>query len=86
MDDKFKMTYVPEKDIYYLAVKLKQSYYNYHFVVKRHDNQEIEYRFTEGNHSETENNYMVLLYHRDAFYGYDRLVGLKTMNSNSARD
>ncbi len=84
LNERFKMTYLPEKEAYYLGVKLKQSYYNYHYVVPGKDST-IEYSFTEGNHSETENDYTVLIYHRDAFYGYDRLIGKMNLNSLTSR-
>lgn len=85
LNEKFKMTYYPERKVYYLAVKLKQSYYNYHFVARNNETGEMDYAYTEGNHAETENDYTVLLYHRDAFYGYDRLIGKKTLNSRNTR-
>ncbi|MBO6518082.1 MAG: DUF5103 domain-containing protein [Bacteroidia bacterium] len=86
LQEKFKMKYYAEKQIYYLAVKLKQSYYNYHFVLQNKNSGEMEYAYTEGNHAETENDYTILLYHRDAFYGYDRLIGKATLNSLTSRD
>ena len=85
LDEKYKMTYLPDRKVYYLATKLKQSYYNYHYVVPGKNNT-IEYAYTEGNHAETENDYMILLYHRDAFYGYDRLIGKTILNSITSRD
>ncbi|MFT5723378.1 MAG: hypothetical protein ACI9JN_000488 [Bacteroidia bacterium] len=85
LNERYKMTYMPERDAYYLAVKLKQSYYNYHYVVPG-ENGKIEYAYTEGNHAETENDYMILLYHTDAFYGYDRLIGKVSLNSLTSRD
>lgn len=85
LNEKYKMTYYPEKQAYYLAVKLKQSYYNYHLVVKDADGK-LDYRYTEGNHAETENDYTVLIYHKDAFYGYDRLIGKQNFNSRTSQD
>ena len=85
LNEKFKMTYIPERKLYYLAVKLKQSYYNYHYVVPGLDGG-VEYAYTEGNHSETENDYTILIYHKDAFYGYDRLIGKAMLNSLTSRD
>ena len=41
----------------------------------------LDYTFTEGNHFETENDYNILLYHRNPFYGYDELIGFQTLNS-----
>jgi len=85
INEKYKMTYLPGRNAYYLATKLKQSYYNYHYVTPGKDNT-VEYAYTEGNHSETENDYLILLYHTDAFYGYDRLIGKTMLNSLTSRD
>ncbi|MCB9263100.1 MAG: DUF5103 domain-containing protein [Flavobacteriales bacterium] len=85
LQDKFKMTYYPNEKIYYLAVKLKQSYYNYHFVTKDPETGKVTYDFTEGNHSETENDYTVLAYYYDNYYGYDRLIGYTTINTMTDR-
>jgi hypothetical protein len=82
--DKFKMTYSPELKMYTCSVLLKQSYYNYHFVLRDKD-EKIDYTFTEGNHQETENDYTILLYHKNVFYGYDEIIGLATRNSNTLR-
>ena len=82
--DKFKMTYSPELKMYTCSVLLKQSYYNYHFVLRDKDGK-IDYTFTEGNHQETENDYTVLVYHKNVFYGYDEIIGLATRNSNTLR-
>ena len=82
--DKFKMTYSPELKMYTCSVLLKQSYYNYHFVLRDKD-EKIDYTFTEGNHQETENDYTILLYHKNIFYGYDEIIGLATRNSNTLR-
>ena len=82
--DKFKMTYSPELKMYTCSVLVKQSYYNYHFVLRDKDGK-IDYTFTEGNHQETENDYTVLVYHKNVFYGYDEIIGLATRNSNTLR-
>lgn len=82
--DKFKMTYSSELKMYTCSVLLKQSYYNYHFVLRDKDGK-IDYTFTEGNHQETENDYTILVYHKNVFYGYDEIIGLATRNSNILR-
>ena len=85
LKDKFKMTYSSELNMYTCSVLLKQSYYNYHFVLR--DNQgNIDYTFTEGNHQETENDYTVLVYHKNVFYGYDEIIGLASRNSNTLKN
>jgi hypothetical protein len=85
--DKYRMTYLPDKKAYYLRTKLKQSYYNYHYVVANETGPgaEIEYMYTEGNHGATENEYTILIYHYDLFYGYDKLVGMASINSSDQR-
>jgi hypothetical protein len=85
LKDKFKMTYSSELNMYTCPVLLKQSYYNYHFVLK--DKQgNIDYTFTEGNHQETENDYTILVYHKNVFYGYDEIIGLASRNSNTLKN
>jgi hypothetical protein len=85
LKEKFKMKYFEEYDMYGASVLLKQSYYNYHFVLKDKDGN-IDYTFTEGNHQETENDYTVLVYHKNVFYGYDELIGATTRNSYTVMD
>jgi hypothetical protein len=85
LKDKFKMTYSSELNMYTCPVLLKQSYYNYHFVLR--DKQgNIDYTFTEGNHQETENDYTILVYHKNIFYGYDEIIGLASRNSNTLKN
>ena len=85
LKDKFKMTYSSELNMYTCPVLLKQSYYNYHFVLR--DKQgNIDYTFTEGNHQETENDYTILVYHKNVFYGYDEIIGLASRNSNTLKN
>ena len=82
--DEFKMTYSPELNMYTCPVLLKQSYYNYHFILRDKDGK-IDYSFTEGNHQETENDYTILVYHKNVFYGYDEIIGLGSRNSNTLK-
>jgi hypothetical protein len=85
LKDKFKMTYSSELNMYTCPVLLKQSYYNYHFILR--DKQgNIDYTFTEGNHQETENDYTILVYHKNVFYGYDEIIGLAYRNSNTLKN
>ena len=35
----------------------------------------------EGNYHQTENDYYILLYHKDRIDGYDKLVGFKKINT-----
>ncbi|MFY0644552.1 MAG: DUF5103 domain-containing protein [Bacteroidia bacterium] len=82
LDNQFKMTYDPVNNWYYGSALLKQSYYNYQYVLKDKDGQ-LDYTFTEGSHYETENDYTILVYHRNVFYGYDELIGSIRKNSGA---
>jgi hypothetical protein len=84
LKDEFKMTYSSELNMYTCPVLLKQSYYNYHFILRDKDGK-IDYSFTEGNHQETENDYTILVYHKNVFYGYDEIIGLGSRNSNTLK-
>ena len=84
LKDEFKMTFSPELNMYTCPVLLKQSYYNYHFILRAKDGK-IDYSFTEGNHQETENDYTILVYHKNVFYGYDEIIGLGSRNSNTLK-
>lgn len=85
LKDDFKMTYEPDNGRYYANVKLKQSYYNYHYVVGKTGGTP-DYTFTEGNFFQTENDYLILLYHKNIFLGYDELVGLSIKNTAIVRN
>jgi hypothetical protein len=85
LQEKFKMKYFPDYAMYGASVLLKQSYYNYHFVLKDKEGN-IDYTFTEGNHQETENDYTILIYHKNVFYGYDEIIGATTRNSATVKE
>ena len=85
LKDEFRMKYWPDYEMYGVSALLKQSYYNYHYVLKDKDGN-IDYTFTEGNHQETENDYTILVYHKNVFYGYDELIGALNRNSNTLND
>ncbi|MFT7230287.1 MAG: hypothetical protein ACI9GO_000752, partial [Bacteroidia bacterium] len=83
--ENFKMKYWPDFGMYSTSALLKQSYYSYHFVLKDKEGN-IDYTFTEGNHQETENDYTILIYHKNVFYGYDELIGANVRNSYTVQD
>mgnify|MGYP001603906321 CR=1 FL=1 len=85
LKDEFKMKYWLDYDMYGCSALLKQSYYSYHYVLKDKEGN-IDYTMTEGNHQETENDYTILVYHKNVFYGFDELIGISTRNSNTIQD
>ncbi len=76
-----RMTYNYEKKAYQLKMLLKQGYYNYEYIYVQDGTTLADNTFLEGSHYETENDYVIYVYHRGINDRYDKLVGLKTINS-----
>ncbi|RPH31816.1 MAG: DUF5103 domain-containing protein [Bacteroidales bacterium] len=76
-----QMQYSYQRSAYELRMQLKQGYYNYRYVVKDTKSGEIDPIFFEGNHSETENSYLILVYYKEVGSRYERLVGIRKLNS-----
>jgi hypothetical protein len=77
----FRMTYNAEKNCYQGSAKLKQGYYNFQYVFVDNQTGLIETSRFEGDHFETENNYLILVYFRSAFLNADELLGVSIINS-----
>ncbi len=76
-----RMTYNPDNLSYELALQLKQGYYNYTYLWKYPKQAQGSSDLTDGNHSETENDYLILVYFKDQSYFSDRLIGVERANS-----
>jgi len=76
-----RMTYNPINQNYELALQLKQGYYNYSYLWKYTKKDHGSSDLTDGNHSETENDYLILIYFKDQSYFSDRLIGVERANS-----
>lgn len=74
-----KLEYNFEQKAYEGRLQLKQGYYNYQYVYMEKENPDFTY--IEGNHSETENSYTILVYYKDYRGGYDRLIGHAEVSS-----
>lgn len=79
--DDNKMKYNPEKEHYELDMLVKQGYYNYQYVFVPKDAGDVDEKYFEGSYYETENDYLILVYHRPYGSHYDRLIGMKVVNS-----
>lgn len=75
------MTYDYNNKCYRRSLLLKQGYFNYSYVLKGFDKDELSFDITEGNHSETENDYLIFVYFRQNMSEFDRLVGYSIVNS-----
>jgi hypothetical protein len=75
------MIHNPVQGAYECVMLLKQGWYNFeYFFMKDGIEDGIATRF-EGSHYETENDYTVLVYHRNPRERYDRVIGVQTINT-----
>lgn len=70
----YKMYYNKNRGRYDLNTLLKQGRYEYLYVIKNAENKPDE-MIIEGCHSNTENEYLILIYHKHIMYKYDELIG-----------
>jgi hypothetical protein len=80
-----KMNYNYGERAYELSLLLKQGYYNYMYATLTDEHTVADIQMTEGNHSFTENDYSIFVYHREPGDLYDRLVGIGHLNSATTR-
>jgi hypothetical protein len=83
LNDSTRMLFNTDKGLYEAAFLMKQGYYSYSYVtVDRADpDRKASFELTEGNHQETENDYMILVYYRALGARADELVGISRFNS-----
>ncbi len=81
-----RMTYDPEKAEYQCAMLLKQGWYNYEYIFIKDGEKSATSSVFEGNHYETENDYLLLVYYRNPRERYDRLIGSQLTSSTRKAD
>lgn len=75
------MRYNPKRMGYECTLYLKQGYYNYDYAFLKDGVKVADETFIEGSHYETENDYTILVYHRQQGTFYDQLIGVRHLNS-----
>jgi hypothetical protein len=80
-DETNMMTYNNAKKQYECALLLKQGWYNYEYVFLGDGEKNATPGPFEGNHYETENDYVVLIYYRNPRERYDRVIGTAVKNT-----
>ena len=75
-----RMRYNYVRKGYMKDMLMKQGYFDYMFALLPHGSTIADLTFFEGNHSETENQYLILLYQRKPGEMYDRLIGLTNLS------
>ena len=80
------MDYNASRKVFEKTLLLKQGYYFYTYVTKNANDKHgiTETYDTEGDYSETENTYTVLVYYRSFSDRADRLVGATTIDSRNS--
>lgn len=83
LNDSTRMVFNPGTGRYERSFFMKMGYYSYSYVtVDRNDpSMRPSFVLTEGNHVETENEYMILVYYRALGSRADELVGMTRFNS-----
>lgn len=82
LKEEFKMHYDKSRNAYYGEAMLKQGYYSYWYVTPdAKDASKPDLGLTEGNHFQTENDYHILIYHKNQFLQYDELLGVSRLSS-----
>ncbi len=77
------MSYNSRKKQYELRLKLKQGFCDYQYVVlEGHKGNEADFSRIEGDKWQTNNDYLIYVYHKDLLKGYSKVVGFKTLRTN----
>jgi len=80
-NDDCKMVYNYATKTYEKALYLKQGYYNYQYAFLENGSTAADISFIEGTHSQTENDYTILIYYKEPTAHYERLIGVKFLNN-----
>jgi hypothetical protein len=78
---KYKMYYNKNRGRYDLEVQLKQGRYEYIYAVKNETTGQPDEVSLEGSSSNTENEYLILVYHKNIQFKYDELVGVRKLSN-----
>jgi len=79
------MTYDSDKAQYQCTMLLKQGWYNYEYIFLKDGEMKADPSVFEGNHYETENEYLILVYYRNPIDRYDRLSGSQITSSTQQK-
>jgi len=77
-----RLDYNPLTGKYEKMMLMKQGMYNYRYVYLPEGSDKFDLTEIEGSHYETENEYLILFYHRKPGERYDRLIGHQVIHSN----
>ena len=78
-----KMVYNTSLNAYTLSLYLKQGFYNYMIMYNPANTSLFETSKMEGNHSQANNSYHILVYYRKPGTYYDSLIGYHKIIANA---
>ena len=78
--EKYRLKWDPVQNIYTGNFHFKQGFYDYMYGTLTKDG--LDNSFFEGNWYETENDYHIIVYFRDAGGDYDRVIDVQVLGSN----
>jgi len=82
LTDEYKLLYNLENRCYEKLLLLKQGYYNYRYITVSQDSKKtVDQSFFEGSYFDTENDYLLFVYHRNPRKSYDQLINYTMFNS-----
>lgn len=73
----YKLEYDFDTHSYKTRIFLKQGYYNYAYFYVPDGEKAGQIAYIEGTHFQTENDYLVIVYYRDSYKMFDRVVGIQ---------
>lgn len=80
LSEENKLTFNNETNTLETTLYLKQGFYNFKYVIKNEDGSISENAIC-GNHWETENEYLILVYYRNFGELYDGVIGVASISS-----
>ncbi len=80
--DEAMMSYDYENNIYEASLYLKQGYFNYAYVFLEDGTEAGDITLIEGNHWDTNNEYIILVYFREPGTYYDQMVGIEYVSAH----
>jgi len=80
--DEGMLKYDYEEGIYETSLYLKQGYYNYAYVFLEDGTEAGDMTLVEGNHWDTDNEYIILVYYREPGTYYDQMVGIEYITAH----
>lgn len=81
ISSEYELEYSEARQVFEASTFLKQGTYNYQYVFVPDGTNMVDYKYFEGSHSETENDYQIFIYHHDRKAHCDRLIGYQIVNT-----